>query len=151
MPDVFTTEKRSDVMSKIKGKDTRIERIVARWLHQAGFRYRKHNRTVPGSPDISIKKYKIAIFVHGCFWHGHPGCKKYRPPKTRSDYWQAKIERNRLRDEHVFEILKSMGWHVFLIWECEIEADFDDLMKAVKHQMEDIIQARKTLRMSPLD
>ncbi|TVP85193.1 MAG: DNA mismatch endonuclease Vsr [Acholeplasmataceae bacterium] len=139
MPDVFTKEKRSEVMGKIKGKDTRIERMVARWLHQAGLRYRKHNRSIPGSPDISIKKYKIAIFVHGCFWHGHPGCKKYKPPQSRSAFWAEKIARNQARDRQVFETLKATGWHVFLVWECEIEQDFDFVMHEMKTKMDAIM------------
>lgn len=128
MTDVFSVEKRHDIMSKIKGKDTKIEIKVRKWLYKNGVRYRKHSKKIIGRPDISIKKYKIAIFINGCFWHGHEDCKLYTVPKTRTEFWREKIEKNKARDKKNCDELQKEGWTVINLWECEIEKRFDEVM-----------------------
>lgn len=122
MADVFSREKRSWVMSRIRGRDTKPERIVRSFLHKGGFRFRLHDAKLPGKPDIVLSKYKTAIFVHGCFWHRHKGCFNGGAPKTRSDFWRAKLDGNVQRDRRNVAALKRMGWSVLLLWECEIES-----------------------------
>jgi DNA mismatch endonuclease (patch repair protein) len=107
-------------MSKISGKDTKPEIIVRTGLFKLGFRYRKNVKKLPGTPDIVLPRYQTVIFVNGCFWHGHY-CKADRIPKTRSDYWQNKIKRNMARDIKNKALLESLGWHVLVVWECEIK------------------------------
>lgn len=106
-------------MSGIKGKNTRPEIIVRQALHRAGFRFRLHRKDLPGKPDIVLPKYHAVIFVHGCFWHGHD-CRYFKVPKTRTDFWLNKIMENARRDRMQEEALKSAGWAVFTVWECEI-------------------------------
>ena len=131
MADTISKEKRSEVMSKIRSKDTKIEIQVRHWLHHHSIRYRKHRKDIIGTPDIAIKKYKIAIFVHGCFWHGHEDCKIQHIPKTRADYWQKKIINNKIRDQKKLEELGNNGWSVFIVWECQINKHFDETMNAL--------------------
>ena len=107
-------------MSAIRSGDTKPEMLVRRYLHSQGFRYGLHNHTLPGSPDIVLRKYKTVIFINGCFWHSHEGCKYYRLPKSNIEFWQNKIERNRQRDIETIEALKTKGWRVITIWECEL-------------------------------
>ncbi len=121
MADVHSPEVRSYNMSRIKGKNTKPEMLVRKFLHANGFRYGLHNKKLPGKPDLVLRKYKTAIFVHGCFWHGHDGCKYYVVPKTNTDWWLAKINRNKELDkQHSYE-LKSKGWKVIVIYECELK------------------------------
>lgn len=108
------------MMSKIKGKNTSIEVMCRKYLFSRGFRYRKNFRTLPGTPDIVLKKYKTVIFVNGCFWHHHEGCKKARIPKTHTDFWQNKIDRNIKNDQLHTQQLIDLGWKVIVIWECEL-------------------------------
>lgn len=108
------------LMSRIRAKNTRPELIVRQYLFKEGFRYRIHQKNLPGHPDIVLKKYNTAILIHGCFWHQHPGCKLCRTPKTRQEYWIPKIERNLLRDEQNLIALKNLGWNVIIVWECEL-------------------------------
>jgi len=112
---------RSKIMACIHANDTKPEMIVRHYLFAQGFRYRLHVHTMPGSPDIVLRKYRTAIFVNGCFWHGHEGCKYYSIPKTNTDFWKTKIERNKARDEKDAEELKKMGWNVIRIWECQLK------------------------------
>lgn len=125
MADVFTPEKRSEVMSKIRGKNTRPEEIVRKWLFNNGFRYRKNVTALPGKPDLVLPKYGAVVFVHGCFWHGHAGCKYFVVPKTRTEWWLAKINRNIEKDEESRATLAATGWRVFVVWECEISRKAD--------------------------
>ena len=120
MTDVFTPEKRSEVMSKIRSKNTRPEETVLKWLFNSGFRYKKNVAALPGKPDVVLPKYRAAIFVHGCFWHGHEGCKYFVVPKTRTDWWLEKIRRNREKDDEAQDLLWQAGWRVFVLWECEL-------------------------------
>lgn len=117
--DTISPEQRSALMSRIKGKDTKIELEVRRGLHALGFRYRLGGAGLPGRPDIVLPRYRTVIFVHGCFWHGHD-CHLFRLPKTRTDFWKAKIDANRERDTRVVQRLESIGWIAETLWECEL-------------------------------
>jgi len=108
-------------MARVKSKGTRPEMVVRRLLFSLGYRYRLHDRSLPGSPDIVFKRKKKAIFVHGCFWHRHDGCALARLPKSRLDFWIPKLEGNRERDARKLLQLKSLGWDAFVIWECELK------------------------------
>jgi DNA mismatch endonuclease (patch repair protein) len=108
-------------MSRIRAKDTKPEMLVRRYLHSRGFRYRLNVRRLPGTPDIVLRKYKTAIFIHGCFWHGHEGCRLYVPPKSNTHYWTEKIARNIERDTIACAKLHQLGWHTVVIWECQLK------------------------------
>ena len=119
--DIWSKEKRSMVMSHILSKNTKPEQRVRKMLTHLGFRYRLHVKNLPGKPDIVLRRYNTVIFVHGCFWHLHKGCRDGTIPKTRKEYWQTKLLRNKERDiKHIRE-LRKQGWKVLRIWECEIE------------------------------
>ncbi len=121
MADVMTTEQRSRCMAAIKGKDTKPEMIVRKYLFSRGLRFRIQVRKLPGNPDIVLPKYKTVIFVNGCFWHGHEGCRYFRLPKSNVEFWKEKIERNVARDFRNEAELKTLGWRVIRVWECEIK------------------------------
>lgn len=121
MADVHSKATRSYNMSQIKGKDTKPEILVRQYLHAHGFRYRLHVKDLPGKPDIVLPKYKTAIFINGCFWHGHQGCKYYVVPKTRTEWWQQKINGNIANDDKAIFALREQGWKVIVIWECELK------------------------------
>lgn len=108
-------------MSRIKGKNTKPEEIVRKYLFSKGFRYRKNDKRLPGTPDIVLPKYKTVIFVNGCFWHGHESCKYFVWPKNNADFWKKKIEDNISRDKNVIEMLKRQNWSVIVVWECELK------------------------------
>lgn len=118
--DTLSSEQRQRCMSAIRGKDTRPEMIVRRYLHSLGYRYGLHNRKLPGRPDLVLRKLKTVIFVNGCFWHGHEGCRYYRLPKSNVEFWTNKITRNQERDREVRQQLEEKGWNVITIWECEL-------------------------------
>jgi len=115
-------------MSRIRGKDTKPEIIVRSLLHRRGYRFRIHKKDLPGKPDIVLPKYKTVIFVHGCFWHRHEGCKYAYKPKSRVDFWNAKFDETVIRDKRNRKQLKATGWNVEIIWECETK-DMDKLKK----------------------
>ena len=121
MADVYSKETRSYNMSRIRSKDTRPELLVRRFLHKNGFRYRLHVKALPGTPDIVLPKYKTVIFIHGCFWHGHEGCKYYIVPKTRTEWWLNKIGHNINKDAVAENLLLAAGWKVIKVWECELK------------------------------
>ena len=131
MADRISPEHRSWNMSRIKGKDTKIEVMVRQYLFHYGFRFRKNDKRYPGKPDVVLPKYKTAIFVHGCFWHRHEGCKLATTPKTRTEFWMDKFAKNVANDRKHYEQLKEMGWNVIVIWECELENDFESTMEKV--------------------
>ncbi|RUS48859.1 very short patch repair endonuclease [Cohnella sp. AR92] len=137
MVDTLTTEQRSKMMSKIKAKNTMPEMTVRKYLHSKGFRYRLHDKKLPGKPDIILPKYKTAIFIHGCFWHAHEGCKYYRPPKSNTEYWMKKIEGNVLRDQKKQGALQDMGWKVIVVWECELKRDATERCSVLVEQIAD--------------
>lgn len=120
MSDIYSIRKRSEIMSKICGKETKLEIIVRKFLFSSGLRFRKNDKRYPGKPDITLPKYKTVIFVNGCFWHGHD-CKAGKLPETRKDFWKNKINATKARDKSNQEALRSMGWKVIIIWECEIK------------------------------
>ena len=109
-------------MSRVRGKDTQIETVVRRFLFSKGLRFRKNDRRYPGTPDIVLAKYKTVVFVNGCFWHMHDGCKSYRPSKSNCDFWTRKLERNRQRDMDNTALLQARGWRVLVVWGCELKA-----------------------------
>ena len=123
MADVHPPATRSYNMSRIKGKDTKPEMLVRRFLHAQGFRYRLHVKDLPGKPDIVLPKYKTVIFIHGCFWHGHEDCKYYVVPKTRTEWWLNKINSNIANDKKVAKILKQEGWKIITLWGCQLKQD----------------------------
>lgn len=133
--DIWSRKKRSEVMSRIRSKNTKPELAVRSFLHRLGFRFRLHRRDLPGCPDIILPKYKVLIFVHGCFWHLHEGCRDGTIPKTQHEKWKAKLERNVARDKQNIKELKKLGWKVIVIWECEIEKQFE----TVKQRLLNII------------
>lgn len=108
-------------MSRIKGKNTKPEILLRKELFKRGFRYKIHDEKLPGKPDIVLPKYRTVIFVHGCFWHGHDGCRYYTVPKTRTEWWQIKISGNIARDEKVIYDIERLGWKVLTVWECMLK------------------------------
>lgn len=116
----MTPEQRHRCMAAIKGKDTKPELIVRKYLFSRGLRFRVQVRKLPGNPDIVLPKYKTVVFVDGCFWHGHEGCRFFRLPKSNVEFWKAKIERNVARDIRTEAELKMLGWRVMRVWECDI-------------------------------
>ena len=118
--DKISPIERSKVMAQVKGKNTGPEKRVRSLLHKNGFRFRLHRKDLPGAPDIVLPKRKIVIFVHGCFWHRHPGCKRASTPTSNVDYWNSKFTRNQTRDADNQARLTSLGWRVIIVWECEL-------------------------------
>ena len=120
MADVFSTSKRSEVMSRIRGKDTTPELEVRSIVHRLGYRFRLHAKDLPGSPDLVLPRLGTVILVHGCFWHRHPGCRYATTPSTRRAFWQAKFDANVARDRRVSASLRRLGWSVITVWECQL-------------------------------
>ncbi len=143
--DTRTPEQRRRIMQSVKSKDTGPELVVRRLLHGMGYRYRLHRKDLPGRPDIAFGPRRKAIFVHGCFWHGH-GCSKGRLPKSRLDYWQPKVDKNRERDRTKEEQLKNLGWSVLTIWQCET-ADLETLAT----RLQDFVDNGKTRSTSGIE
>ena len=123
MPDIVTPERRSRMMSGIRGRDTRPELAVRRYLHSQGLRYRLHVRDLPGRPDIVLPRHRTVVFVHGCFWHRHNGCRFAYTPKSRADFWLPKLEGNVVRDARDQRRLRDLGWRIAVVWECEVGTD----------------------------
>ncbi|WP_149524576.1 very short patch repair endonuclease [Sphingobacterium hotanense] len=123
MADVHDKATRSYNMSRIKGTDTKPEMLLRKYLHAHGIRYRLHNKNLPGKPDLTLAKYHTVIFVNGCFWHGHKGCKYFVLPKTRTEWWRDKIEETIKRDIKAMKDLKESGWNSTVIWECELKPE----------------------------
>ncbi|NCB40531.1 MAG: DNA mismatch endonuclease Vsr [Erysipelotrichia bacterium] len=123
MTDSLTPERRSWNMSRIKGKNTKPELVLRSLLHQAGFRYRLHPENMPGKPDIVLPRYNTAIFVNGCFWHRHENCRFAYVPKSRPEFWMEKFQSTILRDENKKQLLIADGWHVMIVWECDLKKD----------------------------
>lgn len=121
MSDVVNAETRSKMMSKIRSKNTSPELSIRKALHARGFRYRIHAKNLPGTPDLVLPKYKAAIFIHGCFWHGH-NCRYFKVPQTRKEFWMEKIGKNQERDKRQLALLQSLNWRVLIIWECAVRA-----------------------------
>ena len=150
MADKLTSSQRSHCMSRIRGKNTKPEILVRKGLHARGFRFRLHNKKLPGSPDIVLPKYGVAIMVNGCFWHGHKGCRYATKPKTNIEFWETKIARNRHRDEVTTAHLEALGWTVITVWECELRTNsqLDDRLNTLA---EEIRRAYETKRIKDRD
>jgi DNA mismatch endonuclease (patch repair protein) len=119
MTDVFSKEKRSWIMSRVKGRDTKPEILVRSFVHRMGFRFRVQRRDLPGNPDIVLPRHGKVILVHGCFWHGHKRCPRSKRPTTNKGFWNKKLDRNIERDKQFRRMLRSMGWKVLVVWQCE--------------------------------
>ena len=135
MADSVTKEQRSWNMSRIRSTNTSIEVLVRKYLFKKGFRYRKNVTSLPGKPDIVLPKYKTVIFVHGCFWHRHEGCKFATTPSSNADYWQEKFSRNIENDKKHIKELNAQGWRVITVWECEIKKHFDETMDRITKEI----------------
>lgn len=131
MSDVFSAQKRSAVMRAVRGRDTGPELRVRRALHAAGFRFRLQRADLPGRPDLVLPRHRLAVFVHGCFWHGHDCPRGRRAPKTNAAYWQAKIARNRARDAAAQAALTAAGWTPVIIWECALDRAVEQVRAAI--------------------
>lgn len=127
MADILTRAKRSWNMSRIKGKDTKPELLLRSLLHRRGFRFRLHDKKLPGKPDIVLPRYRTVIFVNGCFWHRHSGCRYAYTPKSRQEFWYKKFETTVKRDKEKKEKLKEEGWNVIVVWECELKKNPDKM------------------------
>lgn len=123
MTDIVNSETRSRMMAGIKGRDTRPEIAVRRYLHAAGLRFRVNDRRLPGTPDLVFRRWRVAVFVHGCFWHRHPGCPYTTTPATRAEFWSTKFNANMERDDRNLAALESLGWSALVIWECESRSE----------------------------
>lgn len=130
--DVLTPEQRKKNMKSIRGKDTKYEVLVRKALFAEGFRFRKNDKRFPGTPDIVLPKYRTVVFINGCFWHRHPGCKYATTPKTNVEFWNKKFEANVRKDKSSQESLETAGWNVVVLWECELKKDFDSVMSSLK-------------------
>jgi len=134
MVDRISKEHRSWNMSRIRSVNTQPERIVRSLLHRLGFRFRLHRKDLPGSPDIVMTRHGVVVFVHGCFWHRHEGCRMAYMPKSRIDFWKAKFDCNVTRDQEVLNQLKALGWKVLVVWECETK-DTVNLSKSLSKRL----------------
>ena len=136
MADVHSPETRSYNMSQIKGKNTKPEEMVRKYLFAQGFRYRKNDKNLPGKPDIVLPKYHTCIFVNGCFWHGQEGCKYFVWPKSNADFWKEKISGNIRRDKDNIRKLSQLGWNIITVWECELKTDKrEETLSKLVHQI----------------
>lgn len=135
--DILNKERRSWNMSRIRGKNTKPELFVRSLLHRMGYRFRLHRKDMPGKPDIVLPKHRTAIFVHGCFWHRHKGCKYAYTPKSRVKFWKDKFAETVKRDKQHLKQLKENGWEVFIVWECETK-DMDKLKKIINKILQEI-------------
>jgi DNA mismatch endonuclease, patch repair protein len=120
MPDHLSVEDRSKIMASVRSRDTEPELQVRRLLHRLGYRFRLHRKDLPGTPDLVLPRHNLAIFVHGCFWHGHKGCKRSKLPSTNTEFWNRKIDLNVTRDRKAQEKLRALGWNVVVIWQCAL-------------------------------
>lgn len=133
--DRLSADQRSWTMSRVKGKDTKIEVQVRKYLFSKGFRFRKNDKRYPGKPDIVLPKYKTVIFVNGCFWHQHPNCSRSKLPVANAEYWKNKLQKNVINDQMHEQQLQQMGWKVVNLWECELKKDFTSVMDTVIKEM----------------
>ena len=132
----MTPQQRHNNMAAIRATNTKPEKIARSWLWHHGYRYRLNVKGVPGKPDIVLRRYRTAIFVNGCFWHGHEGCNKYTVPKSNTDFWVAKVQQNRERDQRNYKDLYEAGWHVIVIWECQLKNCYlEETMCGVDHTL----------------
>lgn len=136
MSDTLTPQQRHHCMSNIHSSSTKPEVKLRKELWSKGFRYRKNDKRLPGSPDVVLPKHRTVIFIHGCFWHGHKGCKYYTIPKTNTEFWVEKVERNQNRDEDVWRQLEAKGWFVVIVWECELKKEqYEETIRRVEKEI----------------
>jgi DNA mismatch endonuclease (patch repair protein) len=135
MADTLTSQRRSWNMSRIKGRNTGPELRLRSLLHGSGFRFRLHAKALPGRPDIVLPRFRTAIFVHGCFWHRHSGCRNATMPSTRREFWQEKFDGNVNRDARNRADLEAAGWTVLTVWECELKADAEGIVRELSHEL----------------
>lgn len=136
MPDTMTPQQRHKCMASIRSKNTKPEVIVRQYLHAVGFRFRIHVKKLPGCPDLFLPKYRTCIFVNGCFWHGHRGCRYATRPKSNAEFWQNKIQNNIRRDELSVQALETIGWKVITVWECKLKKGRrDDTLPSLAEQI----------------
>ncbi len=135
MADSLTAERRSWNMSRIRSRDTGPERTLRSMLHRAGFRFRLHDRSLPGTPDIVMKKYRAVILVHGCYWHRHEGCRNATTPSSRTEFWQEKFAATVMRDERNIEALKELGWKPIVVWECDLNKRPEHVMAETRRKL----------------
>lgn len=141
MADVHDKATRSYNMSRIRATDTKPEMLVRKFLHARGFRYRLHDKKLPGKPDLVFPKYKTVLFVNGCFWHGHQNCKYFVIPKTRTEWWQQKIKETAKRDRKNYKILKELGWNILIVWECELKSyKKNKTMEKIRRKIEEKVK-----------
>ncbi len=133
--DIYSKKRRSEIMSLVRSKNTKPEIQVRSRLHKLGYRFAIHRKDLPGHPDIVMPKYKSAIFVHGCFWHQHEGCKKATIPKNNHEFWLKKLRENVERDIKNVSQLEALGWNVIIVWECDIKKDLEAAIKTVESQL----------------
>jgi len=136
MTDVFSKEKRSWIMSRVKGRNTKPEILVRSLVHRMGYRFRLHRRDLPGNPDIVLPRHRKVIFVHGCFWHGHKGCPRSKRPTTNESFWNRKLDGNIERDRLYSAELSGMGWKVLVVWECETRTP-EELLRKLERFLHD--------------
>lgn len=132
--DKLNSEQRSRNMAQIKGTNTKPEKLVRSLLHSMGYRFRLHNKQIPGKPDIVLPRYKAVVFVHGCFWHGHERCKRATIPATRPEFWEKKISGNKERDKRTVAALEDLGYRCLIVWQCELKD-----VEALKHRLSDFL------------
>ncbi len=155
MADTLTPEQRHNNMAAIRSASTKPELIFRRILWRNGFRYRVNDKRFPGKPDVLLPKYRTVVFIHGCFWHGHEGCKYYTIPKTNTEFWEVKVMRNQERDQEVWRQLEAKGWFVIVVWECQLKkAVFDETLDRVAAEIvkngeryHDFLEERRLFRM----
>ena len=133
--DIVDPEVRSRMMSSIRGRDTKPEMLVRRYLHSRGMRFRIHRRDLPGRPDLTLPKWNAAVFIHGCFWHGHEQCRYFRLPATRTDFWKTKIGGNAVRDARAEDGLRNLGWRVLVVWECAMRDHATETLETLFEQI----------------
>ena len=138
--DKFTPQQRHRIMASVKSKGTKPELLVRKFLWAQGFRYRLNSDRLPGHPDLVLRKYRTCIFVNGCFWHGHEGCKQWTLPKTNTPFWEKKVKRNQQRDAETQRQLARMGWHCLVVWECQLRPRHRQAtLQAIAHTLNHIL------------
>ena len=141
--DVVDKQTRSRMMAGIKGKNTKPEILTRKALFKEGYRYRLHDKKLPGKPDLVLKKYNTVIFIHGCFWHGH-NCHLFKWPKTRPAFWKKKINRNREKDQEVINLLKKAGWNIITVWECALKGKGKHPIKTITDRIAKALQTSRS-------
>ena len=149
LADLFTAKQRSAIMAQVKSGNTTPEMTVRSLLHQMGFRFRLHDRALPGRPDIVLARYRTVVFVNGCFWHGHKGCPRAARPTSNLSYWNRKLDRNISRDETNRQRLRALGWRILVLWECEISRKKPSVTDRLARFMGRKPSSRKPIRRRP--